>query len=127
MNFIFFVFGGSRIYAVTGRATSRLGHVLRTSQWAGRQARTHKNRVRQYSGNDMLTAAASRQKSAMAASTLDVNTNTAFRNHRLTAARQKVKVNLSSCLVKHHANKTYARVLGSGSVNWINLARDRGQ
>jgi hypothetical protein len=87
---------------------------------AGGQGRTHKNRVRQYSRNDMLTAAASRQKSPMAASTLDVN-------HRLTAERQKVKVSLSSCLVKLHANKTYARVTGSGSVDWINLVRDRDQ
>lgn len=49
---------------VTGQAATRQGHVLRAFQWAGeqagRQARTHKNRVRQYSGNDTLTAAASR-------------------------------------------------------------------
>lgn len=99
----------------------------RAGRPAGRQARTHKNRVRHYSGNDTLTVAASRQKSPTAASTLGGNKHTAFKNHRFTAATEKVTVSLSPCLVKRQANETYARMMGSGGADWINLAREMGQ
>jgi hypothetical protein len=99
-----------RSQKVTGHAATRQGHVLHAFQWAGRQARTHKTRVRQYSGNDTLTAAASRQKHPMVASTLPPLYSSKIES-----------------LVKHQANKTYAKMIGSGGVDRINLAREGSQ